>query len=58
MRVDPTFAVPVIFGVGPTKEPLTTAAVAAEVLAILAKPAFDPVAITVSVFPTWALVGL
>jgi hypothetical protein len=51
VRVDPTLAVPVTVGVALTSDPLTTAAVAAEVRENVVKPVLDPVTLTVRIAP-------
>ena len=53
VNTEPTFAVPVIVGTGAgDKATATTAAVTAEVFFTVVYPAFDPVTVTVTVFPT------
>ena len=58
VRVDPTFAVPVMIGVALTSDPLATAAVGAEVLEKVAKPDLEPVTLTVRIAPRSPVAGV
>ena len=51
LRVDPTFGVPLIFGVAVVSFPLATDAVATEVRDAGAKPVLVPVTVTVIFAP-------
>ncbi len=58
VRADPTLAVPVMVGVALISEPLTTAAVGAEVREKVVKPVLDPVTFTVRIAPRSSAVGV